>query len=139
MKLSSVIRDNNENLPLLDGVELIDCDINREDRGNLSFFEHSALPFLPKRTFIISGVPSGTRRGEHAHKECLQFMVCISGLIHCEVKSGDSIIEFEMDTPQRGILIPAGVWASQTYMSQDAVLLVFASHEYDPADYIYNL
>jgi hypothetical protein len=30
------------------------------------------------------------------------------------------------------------VWGIQYKFSSDAVLLVFASHEYDPADYIRN-
>jgi hypothetical protein len=35
-----------------------------------------------------------------------------------------------------GVYLPPGVWSVQYKYSSDAILLVFASHFYDPADYI---
>ena len=41
-----------------------------------------------------------------------------------------------LSSPDRGLYIPPLTWGSQYKFSNDAVLLVLASHEYDDADYI---
>ena len=43
---------------------------------------------------------------------------------------------FELESSQKGLYIPPGVWASQREFTKNTVLLVLASHEYDSADYI---
>ena len=47
-------------------------------RGSLTVgeFERS-IPFVVKRYFIVFDVPSVETRGEHAHRECHQFLVSI--------------------------------------------------------------
>nr|WP_253260944.1 WxcM-like domain-containing protein [Rhodanobacter glycinis] len=44
--------------------------------------------------------------------------------------------EFLLDRPDLGLYLPPLVWGIQYKYSPDAVLLVFASHYYDPADYV---
>jgi hypothetical protein len=44
--------------------------------------------------------------------------------------------EFQLDRPDLGIHLPPMTWGVQYKYSEDAVLLVFASHYYDNADYI---
>jgi UDP-2-acetamido-3-amino-2,3-dideoxy-glucuronate N-acetyltransferase len=44
--------------------------------------------------------------------------------------------EFLLDRPYVGVHLPPMVWGIQYKYSADAVLLVFASHYYDSADYI---
>jgi len=44
--------------------------------------------------------------------------------------------EFLLDHPATGIYIPPRVWSVQYDYSPDAALLVFASHAYDPGDYV---
>ncbi|WP_183146495.1 WxcM-like domain-containing protein, partial [Pseudomonas syringae] len=46
--------------------------------------------------------------------------------------------EFILDKPNQGIHLPPMTWGIQYRYSQDAVLLVFASHYYDAGDYIRN-
>ena len=94
------------------------------------------VPFVPRRYFMVHGVPSSETRGEHAHRECHQFMVCVSGSCCVVVDDGRSRSEVRLDSPCLGLNVPAGVWATQHNYSRDAMLLVFASHPYDPADYI---
>jgi hypothetical protein len=52
------------------------------------------------------------------------------------VDDGNSRCEAVLDRPDIGVYMPAMIWGTQYMYSQDAVLLVFASHSYDPADYI---
>lgn len=106
-------------------------------RGSLSVgeFERS-IPFAAKRYFMVFDVPSKETRGEHAHRLCHQFLVCVRG--SCSVVADDGIHrqEFLLDKPDIGLYLPPLVWGIQYKYSADAVLLVFASHYYDNADYI---
>lgn len=106
-------------------------------RGSLSVgeFERS-VPFAPKRYFMVFDVPSIETRGEHAHRECHQFLVCVRGSCAVVTDDGDHRQEFLLDRPNLAIYVPPMVWGIQYKYSADAVLLVFASHYYDNADYI---
>jgi len=81
-------------------------------------------------------VPTRDVRGEHAHRECHQFLICVSG--NCSIVADDAKNRTEvlLDKPNLGVYLPPGVWSVQYKYSSDAILLVFASHFYDPADYI---
>jgi len=52
------------------------------------------------------------------------------------VDDGNVRSEVVLDSPDLGVYIPPMVWGTQYRYSEDAVLLVFASHIYDDADYI---
>lgn len=106
-------------------------------RGNLSVIEFQKnLPFEVKRCFWIYGVPSSEVRGEHAHIECHQFIVCIAGSIQLLLDNGTKREQLKLDRSTLGVHIPPKNWAIQYQYSKDAVLLVFASHHYDEKDYI---
>ena len=108
-------------------------------RGNLSFAEFEKdLPFVVKRCFWVFDVPSKDVRGEHAHKECHQFLICVSGSVTVMLDDGSNRIEVKLDNPASGLHIPPGVWGVQYKYSENAVLVVLASHTYDPHDYIRN-
>lgn len=108
-------------------------------RGNLSFAEFEKdLPFVVKRCFWVFDVPSKDVRGEHAHKECHQFLICVSGSVTVMLDDGSSRIEIKLDNPASGLHIPPGIWGVQYKYSENAILVVLASHKYDPHDYIRN-
>lgn len=94
------------------------------------------LPFKPKRCFFVYKVPHTKVRGEHAHKVCEQFLVAVHGEISVVVDDGDNRKEVRLDHPRLGLYVPPGIWGIQYKYSADAVLAVFASHEYEDDDYI---
>lgn len=106
-------------------------------RGRLTVGEFSrSIPFDVKRYFMVYGVPSMETRGEHAHKECHQFLICVSGTCSVVADDGTNRDEFKLTSPNVGVYLPPRVWGIQYKYSADAVLLVFASHYYDGNDYI---
>jgi UDP-2-acetamido-3-amino-2,3-dideoxy-glucuronate N-acetyltransferase len=106
-------------------------------RGSLSLVEYqSSLPFIVKRAFWIYDVPSSEIRGEHAHKKCHQFLVCVKGEVTVITDNRIDRSEIRLDRPTLGLHIPPMIWAAQYKYSSDAVLMVYASDEYDPDDYI---
>ena len=106
-------------------------------RGNLTALEFTReLPFVPRRIFMTYGIPSELTRGEHAHKECEQFLVCVHGECHVIVDDGENREEFCLNRPTQALLIPPMVWAQEHLHSADSVLMVLASHPYEPSDYV---
>jgi len=106
-------------------------------RGALTVGEFEKdIPFIPKRFFTVYGVPSRETRGEHAHKQCDQFLVCVKGNCSILLDDGTHRAEVLLDRPELGVYMPAKIWGTQYKHSPDAVLLVFASHFYDADDYI---
>jgi len=106
-------------------------------RGSLTVgeFERS-VPFPVRRYFLVFDVPSIETRGEHAHRECHQFLICVHGSCAVVADDGTTRQEFVLDRADIGIHLPPKIWGIQYKYSQDATLLVFASHYYDSADYI---
>ncbi|MBS3911131.1 MAG: WxcM-like domain-containing protein [Hydrogenophaga sp.] len=108
-------------------------------RGSLTVGEFDrSIPFAVKRYFMVFDVPSMETRGEHAHRECHQFLICVRGSCAVVADDGKNRQEFLLDRPDVGVHLPPMVWGIQYKYSADAVLLVFASHHYDSADYIRN-
>ena len=108
-----------------------------EARGLLTVGEAGRqVPFVPRRYFVISGVPDENIRGEHAHLALDQFLVCLAGSVVAEVDDGRTRAGVLLDTPRVGLHVGPMVWGAQHHYSHDAVLLVLASHEYAPADYV---
>ena len=94
------------------------------------------LPFVPARFFTIFDVPGRHVRGEHAHRTCEQFLVCLRGSCSVVVEGGTNREEIPLDSPDFGIYIRPMIWTTLYRFSRDAILLVFASAHYDPEDYI---
>lgn len=108
-------------------------------RGDLSFGEFPTdIPFVPRRYFLVFNVPSEKTRGEHAHRQCHQFLICVKGSCAVVVDDGESRCEVFLDSPDVGIYLPPLTWGIQYKYSSEAVLLVFTSDYYDADDYIRN-
>jgi len=119
------------------GVELLNLPIISDIRGDLSVGEfNKAIPFNAERYFVVFNVPGKDVRGEHAHKKCHQFLICVKGHLNVMVDDGTHREEYLLNRPNLGLYVAPMVWAVQYKYSEDAVLLVFASDLYDSEDYI---
>jgi UDP-2-acetamido-3-amino-2,3-dideoxy-glucuronate N-acetyltransferase len=124
---------------LVSGVKVFEFPEISDLRGNLTFAETPvSLPFSPSRFFLIYNVPGKEVRGEHAHKELHQFMICIKGSCSVVVDDGTERCEIFLGKPTLGLYVPPMIWATQYKFTQDAVLLVLASDIYKADDYIRN-
>ncbi len=108
----------------------------RDLRGALVAAELSDLPLVPERIFVVYDVPSESVRGEHAHRTCAQFLICLAGSVRCLVDDGSSREEIQLTGPDVGLHVPPMIWGAQWNYTSDAVLLVLASHPYEATDYI---
>jgi acetyltransferase-like isoleucine patch superfamily enzyme/dTDP-4-dehydrorhamnose 3,5-epimerase-like enzyme len=106
-------------------------------RGNLTAGEFpTQVPFVPKRYFMVFDVLGKEIRGEHAHRACHQFVICVRGSMTLVVDDGQCSEQMVLNQPTVGVHVPPMIWAVQYGFSPDALLLVFASDPYDPNDYI---
>lgn len=119
-----------------DFVELKKASDHRGDLLAIEFGQH--IPFEVNRVFFVTNVPADNIRGEHAHKECHQMLVCLQGSVTITVDNGTDRKEWILDRPEIGLHIHPMIWASQSRHIDQTVLAVFASHPYDPEDYIRN-
>jgi len=135
-KVSSNEEPANQDIPVA-GVGLFQLPKITDLRGDLTFAETPGLlPFKPHRFFMIYNVPGKDVRGEHAHRELKQFLLCVKGNCSVVVDDGTNRFEINLNDPTLGLLIPPMIWATQYKFSEDAVLVVFASDVYKAEDYI---
>lgn len=108
-----------------------------DTRGALTVGEvPTEVPFTPSRYFAVFDVPSVELRGEHAHKQCQQFLICLHGSCRVLLDDGQHRCEVPLDRPDMGVFMPEMIWGTQYRYSSDAVLLVFASRPYEADDYL---
>lgn len=121
------------------GVSLHTLPSFRDLRGSLTVAEfQDNLPFIPRRCFMVYQVPGKDVRGEHAHRRCHQFLICVSGSVHVIADDGNHREEYVLSGPGLGIHLPPMTWGIQYKYTEHAVLLVLASDSYDATDYIRN-
>lgn len=122
---------------LVPGVSFTSLRVAADMRGKLTVAQNGAgLPFVPQRVFMVHAVPSRETRGEHAHHECHQLLICVHGQCVAVADNGVVRQEFLLDANHKALYMPPKIWGTQYRYSEDAVLMVLASHLYDPADYI---
>lgn len=123
-------------LPTIRDVRLFELPEHVDDNGSLVVMQgEEHVPFRIARVFAVTA-PVGGVRGEHAHRRCAQFLVCMSGAIEVLCNDGANTARFIMDRLDHGLLIPPNIWAKQTYRKDNSVLMVLCDRRYEAADYI---
>mgnify|MGYP000097244552 CR=1 FL=1 len=117
-------------------IEIIDIPKIKDTRGNLAVIEKQILPYKIKRVYYLYDVPSDAYRGGHAHKEQYEFLIAVSGSFEVVLDNGNTKETVMLNKPDKGLLIPTGVWRELQNFSAGSVCLVLASDEFDESDYI---
>lgn len=116
---------------------IIDLPKITDPRGNLTVAEAGRhLPFGVKRVYWVYDVPGGECRGGHAHKQCREFIVAVSGSFTVTLDDGRERHTFLLNHPYQGLLVETGVWRTLDDFSSGAVCLVLASEPFEEEDYI---
>lgn len=110
--------------------------VDEQGRGKLSFIEKDIIPFKINRVYYLYDVPSDAYRGGHAHKELKQFLIALSGSFEVLLDDGENKKRVMLNKPNKGLLIPTGIWRELDNFSSGAVCLVLASEPFDESDYI---
>lgn len=122
---------NNTESRLIDLPKILDL------RGNLTVVEQmKEVPFDVKRVYWVYDVPSGEWRGGHAHRQCREFIVAVSGSFDVTLDNGTERQTYHLNHPYQGLLVETGVWRTLDDFSSGAVCLVLASELFEEEDYI---
>lgn len=113
--------------------KFINAETFSDNRGKLTVID-KILPYEIKRVFYI--YDSEGERGGHSHKYNINSLVCVKG--KCKVKvinKGKKIDIYELDSPEKILILQPEEFRTMYDFSKDAVLLVLAS-EHFVNDYI---
>jgi dTDP-4-dehydrorhamnose 3,5-epimerase-like enzyme len=115
---------------------LINIPTFKDTKGILTVLDN-VVPFEIKRLFYIYSVDD-TQRGGHRHRETYQAAICIKGSCTITNNNGTMTEKFDLDTPEKCLMLDPEDWHVMHSFSEDAILLVLASTAFDPQDYIYE-
>lgn len=116
--------------------QLIEIPRSKDPSGDLSIIEKEILPFDMKRIYYLFDIPSGSKRGGHAHINQDEFLIPVSGSFDVVLNNGDETHHIHLNKPAVGLLIPHGYWRELENFSSGAVCLVLASDIFLEEDYI---
>ena len=119
------------NYSLLEFPKIID------PRGNLTVAESMQhVPFDVRRVYWTYDVPAGESRGGHAHKQCREVIIAVSGSFTVTLDDGKCKRSFFLNRPYQGLYVKPGLWRDLKDFSSGAVCMVLASDVYMKEDYI---
>lgn len=118
-------------------VRLVPVTVMPSESGTLGVLQASEhIGFVPKRVYFLTHLPEGAKRGAHAHRRLRQCIVCLSGGVTLEVIKREHRSIHRLDTPGTAAILDAGCWRDLFDFAPGTVVVVIASEEYDPGDYI---
>lgn len=117
-------------------VVAIDLPSHVRDDGVLVVAEGAThVPFAVARLFTVQA-PAGAIRGQHAHRHCAQFMICVSGAVDFSVDDGIDRRTFALDRGDAALFVPPMLWQSVTFRAPQSVLIGLCDRPYEEDDYI---
>lgn len=117
-------------------INIIDIPKIQDPRGNLAIIEKDVIPFDIRRVYYLFDVPSNAYRGGHAHKNLKQVLIALSGSFDVILDDGNERKIITLNKPDKGLVIPTGIWRELENFSSGSVCLALASDIFDESDYI---
>ena len=119
--------------------EIIELPKIMDPRGNLTVAEQlKNIPFEVRRVYWTYDIPAGEHRGGHAHKQCRELVVAVSGSFTVTLTDRQTRSTHLLNRPFQALLIETGVWRTLEDFSSGAVCLVLAEDYFEEEDYIRN-
>lgn len=115
----------------LEGWVKTEMDHFYDHRGSLSVAELGKhFDFQVERIFYLTNVTQDEMRGDHAHLDLKQFVICVAGSFKIELDDTSKIEVIEMSNNGCGLFIDGLVWRKMWDFSADAVMLVLCDRVY---------
>jgi dTDP-4-dehydrorhamnose 3,5-epimerase-like enzyme len=115
----------------------VELPVIHDPQGNLTFIEQGRhVPFDIARVYHTYDVPGGATRGGHAHRNCEELVIAISGSFEVIVDDGAARDSFRLNRPYVGLYLPPMMWRELIDFSSNAVCMVVASDYFKEEDYI---
>ena len=115
---------------------LMNIPVVRDQRGNLAFIQEPETGFSFQRVFYIYDIPSGAKRGGHAHIHQREIIIAISGSFDVILHDGQNQARITLNRPDRALYVPPGIWRELENFSANSVCMVLNSGLFEEEDYI---
>lgn len=123
--------------PAEPAVRLVPLQTVPMENGILGIAEVSKhIGFPVHRAYYIRDVPNGSGRGSHGHKALRQCFLCLRGSFKLTITRRGRTDTVILDRPDVAAVVGPGCWRDLSDFSDDSVVIVLASDEYEEADYI---
>jgi len=123
----------------LDDILIITLRSFEDNKGSLVPIESELDCLIDiKRIFYVYNVPVNETRGKHSHKKTVQVLICIKGSCEVRCDDGKNNRSFVLSDPSKALYIPEGIWAEETYLTDDTLLMVLCNTKYQKEDYIFD-
>ncbi len=110
--------------------------ISSDRKGNITpIYNSVSIPFDIQRVYYLYDIPSGSKRGGHAHKNLQQLIIAATGSFDVIINDGEKQKTFNLNRPNKGLYIPKMLWRELVNFSGGSICLVLASMVYDEYDY----
>ena len=119
---------------------VFDCKIIefKNESNNITIENEIDIPFDVKRIYYLYDVKNSSIIGEHAHKALFQVIFGLNQGLKIKIDDGQNQKTFNLNNPNKGLLIVPGIWRSLTEFFSESICLVLASEFYSEDDYIRN-
>jgi len=117
---------------------VFDCKIIefKKQNNNITIENKLDIPFDVKRIYYLYDVNNSSIRGEHAHKDLFQVIFGLNQGLKIKIDDGQNVKTFNLNNPNKGLLIVPGIWRTLTEFSPESICIVMASELYSEEDYI---
>jgi hypothetical protein len=117
------------------GVHLIDLDRHTDSRGSLvAFGSDSPIPFEPKNVYFLLDCPSRAARAEHATSND-SVIIALNGAVTVDLDNGTEQRSERLTSPDKALVIRAGVWLRLREFSPETRLVVLSSRPFGDTKY----
>jgi dTDP-4-dehydrorhamnose 3,5-epimerase-like enzyme len=107
----------------------------REDGEIVVAQAFNQVPFVMARAFTLTA-PLGARRGEHAHRRCTQFMLCVHGAVDILCDDSREKEIFTLDRNNLALCVPPTIWTTLIFKEERSVVMVLCDRLFEEADYL---
>ena len=115
----------------------LEVDHRVDSRGTLGIIElGSGSKLNINRFFWIASPDEVVVRGNHAHRTCVQVLICLKGEIEVNLNSGSDFESIVLTPESEALIIEPLVWSTQEFKHSRSLLLVGATEAYDEDEYI---
>ncbi len=105
---------------------------NSSQLSSLEMIEEISWP--PKRIFFVTSLQNEIRGG-HAHKECIQAILCTVGHVEITCRDGEEEKIYNLNNIGELLVVPPGIWISIDFQPGSSIT-VLASEKFAESDYI---
>ena len=116
-------------------IELRNLSVFSREVSTLSSLDlEKEFPWSVQRVFFINSTQEQAR-GDHAHKECIQAIVCLSGEVEIYCHDGEEEASFNLSNLGQLLMVPTGIWLKIKFQAGSSIT-VLASQKFFEPDYI---